>query len=91
MYKATAKDIKMLQRYGADNEVVAAMMKRQEQPGLYEIAYFSPANANWSWTIGLATIDSNLYELLTRFGVVEGGRQVYNPVYTSSDNGLIRA
>lgn len=77
MYRATAKDVRDLQRWGKDDEVVARLMADQEQPPTHNIAYFSPSQTNWSWQIGLVNVQGKTYELLTRFGVVEGGRQIY--------------
>lgn len=77
MYKATYKDVKDLQRWGIEEPEVSKLMENQSQPRIHEIAYFAPSTANWTWRIGLARIDGETYELLTRFGVVEGGRKVY--------------
>lgn len=77
MYKATMRDVRDLQRWGKEDEVVAKLMADQNQPPLRYVAYFSPSQANWSWQIGLVCINGRTYELLTRFGVVEGGRQIH--------------
>jgi hypothetical protein len=81
VYKATARDVKDLQEWGEDNEVVSRLMKSGKQPRLEQIGYYSPKSANWSWQIGIARIGGKFYELLTRFGAVEGGREIYVPQY----------
>jgi hypothetical protein len=86
MFKATARDIRLLQRWGKENEVVADLMKRSVQPRVHEIAYFAPASANWSWIIGIIQIKGDTYELLTRFGVVEGGRQIWVDKYNEVED-----
>jgi hypothetical protein len=77
MYKATARDVKRLIEWGKDDGVVAGLMADQAQPPTHDIAYFAPSAANWAWRIGLIHIHGRTYELLTRFGVVEGGRQIH--------------
>ena len=78
-----AKDVKQLQKWGKDNEVVARLMSNgMIQPSIFATDYFHPSQANWSWQIGLVKIDGITYQLLTRFGQVEGGREVYMPEYT---------
>lgn len=81
-YTVKAKDIKDLQRWGAENAVVARLMKNGVQPDLFVTNSYWPSGANWAWQIGVAKIGANYYELLTRFGSVEGGRQIYMPRYT---------
>lgn len=77
MYKATAKDVKMLQKWGEDNVEIQQMIAKGFQPVGHVHAYFTPSSANWSWQIGIYTVDGVQYELLTRFGSVEGGRELY--------------
>jgi hypothetical protein len=81
MYKATAKRVNQLRKWGKDNEVVAKMIKDGTQPRIEIVAYYHPSNANWNWEIGIAQIDGVLYELLTQFGSVMGGREIWLPKY----------
>lgn len=81
MYKATAKDIKTLQKWGEQDEVVLKMMKEGAQPSIFQTGYYWPSNANWAWQIGITQVNGKTYELLTRFGSVEGGRQITIPEY----------
>ncbi len=79
---ATAKEIKRLQKWGEDDEVISKLMKQNmKQPSILGTDYFHPSNANWSWEIGLVRIDGIVYEVLTQFGVVKGGRPIYMPEY----------
>ena len=79
MYKTTAKDVKMLQQWGNDNEVVKGLIDKGAQPNVFLTGYYSPSQANWSWQIGIAKIGNSYYELLLRFGSVEGGRLINIP------------
>ena len=81
-YTVKAKDIKDLQRWGQENPVVARLIKNGLQPDIFPTNAYWPSGANWAWQIGIAKIGANYYELLTRFGSVEGGRQIYIPKYT---------
>lgn len=77
MYKATYKDIQNLIKWGAEHDDINAMIMAGYQPQGHVYAYYQPSSVNWAWQIGLYTIDGTLYELVTRFGSVEGGRVVY--------------
>lgn len=81
-YTVKAQDIKNLQRWGAENAVVAKLIAKGTQPDIYVTNSYWPGGANWAWQIGIAKIGPNYYELLTRFGSVEGGRQIHMPKYT---------
>jgi len=79
---ATYKEVKQLQAWGKDDEVVSKLMSNgMIQPSIFATDYFHPSQANWSWQIGLVKIDGVTYELLTQFGTVKGGRAVYMPEY----------
>ena len=81
-YTVKAKDIKNLQRWGNQDAVVLRLMKSDVQPDIFPTNIYWPSGANWAWQIGIAKVGKNYYELLTRFGSVEGGRQIYIPRYT---------
>ncbi len=81
-YRVKASDIKDLQRWGEENAVVSRLMKKGAQPDIFVTNSYWPGGANWAWQIGIAKVGANYYELLTRFGSVEGGRQIYMPRYT---------
>lgn len=47
------------------------------QPSLLiETGYYTPSQANWSYIVGIVALDGKLYEVVTRFGSVEGGREL---------------
>lgn len=77
MYKASAKDVKMLQKWGNDDPEIKKMIDTGYQPSGHVNAYYVPSQANWSWQIGIYNVNGIVYELLTRFGSVEGGRKIY--------------
>lgn len=77
MYKAKASDVKMLEKWGSEDEQIKQFIADGVQPVGHVLAYYMPSGANWSWQIGIYNVDGELYELLTRFGSVEGGRKLY--------------
>ena len=77
MYKAKYSDVQQLIKYGKDNEVVARMVEIGLQPSGHVIAYYTPSGANWAYQIGIYKVNGDMYELVTRFGSVEGGRRVF--------------
>jgi len=81
MYKAKSSNIKQLIKWGKEDKVVKHLIDSGAQPSLFYIAFYSPSQANWSYQIGIANVDGRLYELVTRFGSVEGGRELTPPLY----------
>lgn len=77
MYKATYKTVKDLIKWGQDDEAIKAMYDAGYQPQGHIFASYWPSGANWAYQIGLYRINGELYELVTRFGAVEGGRRIY--------------
>ena len=77
MYKAKASDVNALIKCGEDSEEISHMKQTGLQPSGHVLAYYMPSSADWSWQIGIYTVNGKQYELLTRFGSVEGGREVY--------------
>lgn len=51
------------------------------QPSVYEIAYYTPSNANWSYRIGLVEVDGLLYKVVTVFGAIKAVMPVNMPNY----------
>lgn len=76
MYKASYKDVKTLIDNIENNENVKHLDRLQAPMG-YEVGYFKPKNANWSYTFRIANIDGINYELLVRFGQIVGARRTY--------------
>lgn len=79
MYTAKMKDVRDLIRWGQNDDVVKLLVQKQTQLPISMVAYFAPSQANWCYQIGLASIDGVVYELVTQFGSVVGGRERYIP------------
>lgn len=75
MYKASKKDIKFLLE-ATDSENIKAIFKGI-QPNGYEVAYFAPKNANCCYRILITKLDNQVFEVVTQFGSVLGGRYLY--------------
>jgi hypothetical protein len=84
MYKATAKNIKWLKDSEFSQEVIDTF--KGIQPLGYEVAYYTPSYANWSYRVMITPHAGNLYEAVTQFGEVVGGRLLYN----LSDRSIVR-
>jgi hypothetical protein len=74
MYKANYKQVKWLINSDWSQEVRDIF--GDYQPHMVEQAYYTPSQANWSYVIGITWLDGKCYELVTRFGSVEGGREL---------------
>lgn len=46
------------------------------QPVGFAYGYYTPSYANWSYTVMITGINGKFYEVVTRFGSVEGGREI---------------
>ena len=55
------------------------------QPSVYELAYYTPSQANWSYIIGLVTIDNVPYKVVTVFGQVKAVMPANIPAYTMDE------
>ena len=49
------------------------------------IAYYTPSNANWSYTIGMVKVGNNTYDVVTRFGEILALRLTQIPEYKEED------
>lgn len=76
---AKAKDVRYMEQWGKENKVVKRLIDKGAQPSLFYTDSYYPSNANWGYQFGICKIGSKYYELLTRFGAVEGGREIYMP------------
>ena len=72
-------DVKWMQKYGQD----IAELFGSTQPQGEQIGYYHPSTANWSFQFLIVKLDGKLYEVMTRFGSVEGGREIILPDNTS--------
>ena len=82
----TREDVKLYQQWGAENKVIAKMMqdKSNFQPQMFTTGYYSAPSWNWAYQFGICRIGSHYYELMTQFGCVVGGREIYMDKYTTS-------
>lgn len=82
--KVTAKDVKLLQKWGQEDATIKKMIDKGFQPSIFQTGFYWPSNANWAWQIGIVQIGQHTFEVLTRFGSVEGGREIYVPKYNKN-------
>lgn len=40
------------------------------QPSVYEYAYYTPSQANWSYRLGIVTINGEAFKVVIRFGEI---------------------
>lgn len=66
------KDVKWFDKYGQE----VAKLFDNIQPHGEVIDYYHPSQANWSYQFMIVKLDGKLYEVMTRFGSVEGGREI---------------
>lgn len=71
----TYRDVKWFNKYGQD----VAKLFGNIQPQGEQIGYYHPSQANWSYEFLIVKLDGKLYEVMTRFGSVEGGREIFLP------------
>lgn len=81
----TRDDVKMFQQWGSENKVIAKLMKQKSnfQPQMYSTGYYSAPSWNWAYQFGIVKIGRKHYELMTQFGGVCGGREIYIDTYTA--------
>lgn len=68
-------DVKWYYKYGQE---VRELFK-DIQPVGDDIGYYSPSSANWNYAFKIVRFNGEIYEVMTRFGSVEGGRLVVLP------------
>lgn len=56
-----------------------------KQPSVHNIAYFTPAQANWSYQVGLVKYKNNFYEVVLVFGEVRAVRLCQVPSYDNAE------
>lgn len=69
------QDVKWMNEYGQD----VANLFGKIQPQGEQIGYYHPSQANWSYIFMIVKLNNKLYEVMTRFGSVEGGREIILP------------
>lgn len=66
------KDVQWMYTHGDD----VAKLFDGIQPTGETIDYYQPSNANWSYQFKIVKFKGKLYEVMTQFGVVVGGREI---------------
>jgi len=66
------QDVKWNLEYGQD----VAKLFGDMQPQGYNIGSYHPSNANWSYVFMIVKYKGKIYEVMTQFGEVVGGREV---------------
>lgn len=81
----TREDVKLFKQWGEENKVVNKLMKQQDkfQPRMFTTGYYSAPSWNWSYIFGIVKIGNRYYELMTQFGGVCGGHEIYMDKYTA--------
>lgn len=76
-------DVKQYKEWGKNDAVISKLMKQDMfQPSLFATGYYSAPSWNWAYQFGIVKIGGKLYEVMTRFGSIEGGREMYVVSYT---------
>lgn len=80
------QDVENYKRWGAENKVIAKLMSNKSsfQPQMFTTGYYSTPSWNWSYVFGIVKIGTRYYELMTQFGGVVGGREIYIDKYSAS-------
>lgn len=68
-------DVKWYKKFGQE----VAEMFGEIQPQGYSVGRYSPRFANWSYEFKIVKFDGRIYEVMTRFGKVEGGIEISLP------------
>ena len=80
--KILYKEIVRLKNELDNYPVLLAARAQDLQPSLQTIGYFSPSGANWSYIVGYTRINGDVYQVVTQFGQIVGGKRVYIPENT---------
>lgn len=82
-------DVKLYREWGEQNPVISKLMKDDNfQPNIFQTGFYSAPSWNWGYVFGIVTIGGTVYEVMTRFGSLEGGREIYMPKYTKTGKRL---
>jgi hypothetical protein len=66
-------EVKRLIDYGAEVKDLFGKL----QPSGETFGYYTPSNANWSYQFKVCKLNGKLYEVVTQFGAVLGGRELF--------------
>lgn len=67
------KDVKWMQDYGQD---VANLFGKIQPTGEF-MDFYAPSNANWAYRFLIVKLNGRIYEVMTQFGAVVGGRELF--------------
>lgn len=85
MSNYTRKDVELFKCWGAENPVISKLMKKDMvQPSIFATGYYSAPSWNWAYNFGIVKLGGKTYEVMTQFGSIAGGREIYIPNYTST-------
>lgn len=56
-----------------------------KQLTIWETAYFTPSQANWSYRVGLVKVGRDTYEVVEVFGEIRAARLVQLPHYDTKE------
>ena len=84
-YTYTRQDVKQFEQWGEAYEVISKLMKQgMVQPSIFATGYYSAPSWNWSYNFGIVKLGGKFYEVMTQFGSIKGGREIYIPQYTKT-------
>ena len=84
--KYNRQDVKLFQDWGKNDKVISKMMNQKGvgfQPHIFQTGFYKAPSWNWAYQFGILKVGSKVYEVMTRFGAVEGGREVNLVEYTA--------
>lgn len=73
--KAKYSDIKYIYDHPQAEEV--KKLFEGKEVNMEEIAYFTPANSNWSYHMGITKLNGKIYMVVTVYGWVKAGYEIY--------------
>lgn len=77
--KRTYKEVKEYKVWGNEtiiSDVSIVNMFKGNQPTGYNTGYFAPSQANWCYQFAIVKLNGKVYEVVTQFGAVVGGRLI---------------
>ena len=75
--KVSYSEVRRLKNTIKNEPVLLAAQQQGKQPSTETLGYFTPSQANWSYQVGLTRINGNLYKVVTQFGQIVGGEQLF--------------
>ena len=75
----TYKEVKQYKKWGNSTDVHKTSivdMFKGNQPSGYDTGYFAPSQANWCYQFTIVKLNNEIFEVVTQFGTVVGGRMI---------------